>query len=383
MIRSKIVHLATKYTNMFSVLIDTSAYEALRLSFKGDIFDSLKKLSDEQKITIVGSDILKKEMEAHLKETIAKSVNKLGSLNKDLDRLVQNDFGLVSSLLADTTQFKADLFNERCKRINDYFDSVIYEELDISKVDNNKILNDYFHIKPPFGEGNKRKEFPDAFILNAFIDEYGNSLASTCMISQDVDWKKFAAQYPNIRFFDSIAEFVDFIHTEYNSVFMASLKTAVEGKKDLIVSYLEDVITDNEITIDDVWIDPEIELDPESVTIKIIDFNVISFESESAKIDVKIHVTYKAWLWAYDETASYKDDDTKSWVYFGQNQYSATVKKEISVEIEVGFDPHPNVFADTLEVLDSLIPDDLFYVDDEQHIELVKHWNDNDDYESI
>lgn len=67
---------------MFSVLIDTSAYEELRLSFKDDIFDSLIKLSQEQKIIIVSSIIIYEEMKAHLKESITTSVNKIDRVSK-------------------------------------------------------------------------------------------------------------------------------------------------------------------------------------------------------------------------------------------------------------------------------------------------------------
>lgn len=367
---------------MFLVLIDTSAYEALRLSFKGDIFEALKKLSSHQKILVVGSDILLKEMEAHLSEAISQSVNKMNKVSNDIGRLVQGDLGMITELLSDTSKLKEDIKAERLNRMNDFFASINYEEVDISKVNNKKIINDYFNVTPPFGEGNKRKEFPDAFILNAFINEYKENLASTCLVSQDDDWEKFANSHPEIRFFKSIPEFIDFIHTEYDTVFMTTLREAIDGKKEMISKYLSDTIVDCEITIDDLWIDPEIEIYSESVKVHINDFNIISFESESIILEVKIKVDYDISMWASDETASFKDDETKTWVYFGRNQYFASIKKDASVEIEMSFDPHPTILVDTLEIYDSQLPDELFYIDEEQRFELVKHWNEND-YDTI
>lgn len=48
------------------------------------------------------------------------------------------------------------------------------EILDLSLIDLNDIVDDYFDIKPPFESGEKkRKEFPDAFIANQIRKRFG------------------------------------------------------------------------------------------------------------------------------------------------------------------------------------------------------------------
>ncbi|SOD15140.1 PIN domain-containing protein [Pedobacter xixiisoli] len=363
---------------MFSVLIDTSAYEELRLSFKGDIFDSLINLSKEQKIIIVSSIIIYEEMKAHLKESIATSINKIDKVSKDINRLSFGDLGAITTLLNDKEKLKNDLLKERLDRIDTFFDNAKIETLDISDVDINQILINYFAIKPPFGEGGKRKEFPDAFILYAFVQEYKDHLDQTCIVSNDPDWKKFAEGYPQTRYFESIRKMIDFILSDFDKTFTTMLREAIEGKSELLVEEIIEQINDGSFSVDDSWINPDEELDISSVKVDILDFNIISYTGETANIEVETLISYELRLWAADETASYKDDDTKEWVYFGVNQYKAAITKKVVIETEYYFDSHPTTLKESLGIGEVSIPDEVFYADDEERFELIKHWADED-----
>lgn len=360
---------------MFLVLIDTSSYQEQRLSFQGDIFDSLIRLSDENKITIVGCSILRREIESHVRDSIATSVNRIKKASADFDRLTKDDLGEVTRMLVDLTALKDRIFSERKVRIDTFFHTVNYEEIDLSKVDVNSVLDDYFSFKPPFGVGKKKHEFPDAFVLNGFLDCYQKRLTSTCVISADADWHSFIEKHPDVRMFDKITEF---IHSSYDREFTDRLKQVLVEHDIKIVEEIKNEISDYKFEVDDTWINAELEMISDSVVVRIIDYNVIAIEPESAQIEATVEIFVELTLWASDETASFKDSDTKEWIYFGTNQYLVQKKEMVDVVISINFDPHPEYLSDSLEIDEVSIPDDFYYLDgDERDFELMKHWNED------
>lgn len=55
---------------------------------------------------------------------------------------------------------------DMAKRLNDSFDSFYQHATAVPNVDAKEIFSDYFNALPPFSPtGNKKAEFPDAFIL--------------------------------------------------------------------------------------------------------------------------------------------------------------------------------------------------------------------------
>lgn len=363
---------------MFLVLIDTSAYEEQRLSFQGDIFDSLIRLSKENKITIIGCDVLYREIESHIRDSIAKSVNMIKNSTGKFDRLTKDDLGEVTRILADTASLKDGIFNERKVRMDNFFSTVNYEEIDLSSVNIGSVLDDYFNLKPPFGEGKKKYEFPDAFVLNAFLDHYGKKLDSTCVVSADGDWRKFIEEYPKVRMFDKITELIDFIHSNYDREFTERLKLVLKEHDTKIAEEIKNGISDYEFEVNDSWINAELEMNSDSLTVQVTDYNVIAIERESAQIEAITEIYVELTLWAADETASVKDSDTKEWIYFGTNQYLVCKKEIVDVTINVSFDPHPEYLSDSLEIDEISIPGDFYYIDeDECDIELTKHWNED------
>lgn len=140
---------------------------------------------------------------------------------------------------------------ERLDRIDAFFNNTGTEELDVSKIDINKILADYFAVRPPFGEGGKRKEFPDAYILHAFVQDYEDHLEQTCNVSTDPDWKKFAEEHPQIKYFESIRKMIDFILSDFDRAFTTMLREAIKEKMEVITEEIIEQIKDGTFSVDD------------------------------------------------------------------------------------------------------------------------------------
>ncbi len=363
---------------MFLVLIDTSSYEDIRLSFKGSVFDSLAQLSHEDKITIIGCDVLQREMESHMRESIAQSVNRVNKVQSNFERITADDLGEVTRMLSDINSLKERIFDERKARMDTFFGSVRFENLDLSVVNVQEVLHDYFNKKPPFGEGKKKNEFPDAFVLNAFVSQYNDKLDSTCIISKDQDWQKFIEQFPKVKKFRNIPEFIDFIHGNYNDEFINRLKRVLTDHNDEISERIKEEIHDYEFEIDDYWIDPELEMHSENTKVEILENNIIALNPENTLVEVIYKIDLEFTLWAGDETTQYKDDDTNSWHYFGTNRYLLQTTKTETMTMSVSFDPHPDDLLESFEIDEISIPKDFYYLNEHEYtIELSQHWNED------
>ena len=68
-----------------------------------------------------------------------------------------------------------------------------------------KFFKDYFNANPPFSAtGNKKAEFPDAFILKGVIEYCKNNVNSTVLvISDDLDWTSTLEENEQIMKVDS------------------------------------------------------------------------------------------------------------------------------------------------------------------------------------
>ena len=88
------------------------------------------------------------------------------------------------------------------------------EILGTELIDLDPIIDDYFEIRPPFQEGEKkRKEFPDAFIAQQIRKRFGEN-ETVAIISNDDGLKKACCESSNHYFFSSLGDLYDAINKE-------------------------------------------------------------------------------------------------------------------------------------------------------------------------
>ena len=88
------------------------------------------------------------------------------------------------------------------------------EILNLSLVDLDGIVSDYFAINPPFESSEKkRKEFPDAFIANQIRKRFGEDEV-IAIISDDKGFKKACGYSENHIFYQSLGELYNAINRQ-------------------------------------------------------------------------------------------------------------------------------------------------------------------------
>lgn len=191
-----------------TITIDTNVFDSVKYDMSdGSKLQILLKHVKDGKVKLVLSDIVLEESKTHL-ERITRSLcasirkNRADLLNIASENMIST-VGLETHIVIPD---KDSIIENANKQFENYIQNLGAEILDVSSVDISEIVDDYFHIRAPFERGEKkRKEFPDAFIVNQIKQRFPND-DSVLIISNDKGFLKGCLRYNNYKTMNSLDE---------------------------------------------------------------------------------------------------------------------------------------------------------------------------------
>ena len=149
------------------IFIDTQAFRQARFAVSNPSFVKLRELCKARKLTLLTTEITRREIDANILEVafeIKNAIEKIAVLQPDL--VV---FGQPAKQLTEI-----DLAKTLTKQVNEFFEGCGAVLVELPKTALATVLDLYFNRQPPFGEGKKKAEFPDAFVLEALKTKAGD-----------------------------------------------------------------------------------------------------------------------------------------------------------------------------------------------------------------
>lgn len=228
-----------------NVTIDTNVFVANKFNFGPDSTMSLLvKNVQHGKIKLILSNIVIREVEKHICQCVDNVCGKARNLRKEYlyifpeQYLADIGMGRYVQILDKTKihQGAKDVFAK-------FLEDCKVERLDTSSINLEEIMDNYFAVRPPFEESEKkRKEFPDAFIVAEIIKRFGSD-EIVAIVSQDNGFKKACTYSKNHLFFASLGELFNKIsenekEKEYTGALellnknSGSIIQAIEGRVD-------------------------------------------------------------------------------------------------------------------------------------------------------
>ena len=170
-----------------TVSIDTNIFDSTQYDLsENSKLSILLNYVNNGKISVVLSNVVYWEVQAHAKKSGTETYTKINqnktNIRKKLSDNILRTVNLDSFLDIPTEEELIKRFEEN---ILAYMDKVCSEILDFSFVDLNEIFKDYFNIEFPFEDGRKRKEFPDAFIVNQIKNRFPDNDSVIILSSDD------------------------------------------------------------------------------------------------------------------------------------------------------------------------------------------------------
>lgn len=339
------------------VTLDTQVFDSYHFNYNSRAFQTLVKLTQQGKIRLLLTSVTLNEIRAHIiegaklaSEAVKEGVNYLDKkrskppAGKERIKISAN-----SDLLYDfkkKVQQLAPNFDQIHQELLDKLDTFLketdFKKIEVDRVSVVEIFENYFSGTPPFGEGKKKYEFPDAFALLAIQKEAKDRNKKIYVVSGDSDWEKFCSSTENLFLFGKLDELLENIIRETDSDEVEVCYKLYRNKEDEIKRYIEDKFSDLDFSIDlsgtslIEWGSEEIEVTVNSVD--IIDSSLVKIDDSdldqpSVVFELEAEVNYDANV-SY-ESLEYAIYDREDDMYYGGETIDTVFTQSIKLNVEV------------------------------------------------
>jgi len=209
-----------------------------------------------------------------------------------------------------------------------------------------EVFEDYFDNNPPFKEGIKKNEFPDAFTLKALVEYFSKIKSKSYILSSDKDLLTFGSKI--LIPIENASDLFDMVIRATPEIlekkalkliekeFMISKAFLGKETKKQIVRVIEAEI-ESTYQIDDMDVDSGELI--EISDIELEEFSIVSLNtsSNSAKLECEVNFSFEVSFNVDDYSeASYDREDDK-WYYVETRTYIIKGSYDIAVTISANF----------------------------------------------
>jgi len=345
------------------IFIDTSVFIKENF-FAGIKLNALIKHAKEQEIELYTTEITVEECLSNIekqfrqgKNLFKKAIKNLGNKAKILKNVetLKPIFEIEESF---DDENELALLKEEFKELID--ESFRFIAVDPDKI--HKIIQDYFGENPPFKDGGKKHEFPDAFVLNSLESWCKNQNEKLYVLSDDDDFLSFKSKrLLPIREYDKLLNSISYTYSEENIIAKVE-ETIITCERKIIEKIIEEF--ENEFPSEgwDNSFGYEYYLTSiEDVAFDYLDHSILSIYDNKAIVEINLKGHYSVEIGYEDlSTAFYDKEDDR---YYGVEQSSQIVSDDIELTAElnvyVDLPGKPAVWEWELEEIIKGIPEDI------------------------
>ncbi|MCW8483183.1 PIN domain-containing protein [Fluoribacter dumoffii] len=318
-----------------NVFIDTQSFVMAELNFNSRTFSHFASLCNKTELTHITTTIIVREIQDKIHKQIEESIaafNKFKRKAKFLENTNNEDLNVLFKTI-DEEQIK----KHAIKIFDEFLTHSKSNILTLEKINPELAFNLYFNKFPPFQEGKKKSEFPDAFNLLA-LDEFLSPKELIYIISKDTDVIAFCQGKPQFEVVETLNKFLDIYNTHREVLLSELIKNYVKQNSISIEERIKTLFEESDVYNESSWENSEVE-NFHVVKIDELELDIISIDEKQCLCSSTIEVTYNVTVigpdfinGTYDRESGkmYTFDDT---VREEEGVLNATVEIEIDYEI--------------------------------------------------
>lgn len=269
-----------------NVFIDTSIFRAANFNFRSTAFRTLTELARQHRLFVKISDITQNEVEAQLRALVEEAV-------QELNRFRSKAYILRNLRSPQVRQLFEPLdANASYQELLDQFRSFVLDanlECIVSDaVSPGRVFNKYFLLRPPFGDGKKKSEFPDAFVIEALLQWCEKNDAAMFVISSDNDLKNACESEKRLIYAESLESILDLV------IRFDAEVTAFDVLFEREVSRIKSAIRESFCHADISVKGSSFATIAEVESVVIWSRSVIGFDKQFAIMELLVDITYRA-----------------------------------------------------------------------------------------
>lgn len=188
-----------------TLFIDTSYYVSQGLKFTTAEIDKLKKHFKPKSLRLVIPLVAQRELAKKFGERADAAVQVIQNAGQEYPVNLLSDWPYVSK---DKSALRAKLLaaiEREWSQFKKHFKVIRLKDNGHLE----RVLDWYFQKQPPFGDGKKAKEFPDAFMISA-LDKYcAKHKAKLAVISRDGGFENASTSRPQFIYFESLSAYLE------------------------------------------------------------------------------------------------------------------------------------------------------------------------------
>ncbi|MFB1118086.1 PIN domain-containing protein [Dickeya dadantii] len=364
------------------VYIDTSAYERKHFQFGLYILEKLQSFASDGKVHILVTDITRREIEAHIRKKVEEALKELENFKKSYAPILRTSPRNIGDGLFIKPDIE-DVTKDALASFVVFLESEGVEEITVNNVSPLLVFEKYFTNAPPFDQPGKKKEFPDAFTLEAVNEIAINRTHKVYIVSEDKDLISAAEQNKNFIHLNSIQTLIDLLIR--NDEELGDMAAFADSTFDKLRPTMIERIRQH---LDEMEFIPEgtdyqdVEIDEVQIkNIILSSSSLTDLSEESATYELSVRVTIEADFRYPDYDRSPWDPEDKAYAFVFESISRFVFSQSVGVNVEIGF--HDGI-KDNAEILDFKFDDGYILLDSDSG-ELLSQINNyfDEDYEIL
>ena len=290
-----------------NIFIDASIFIGKNYNYQSTDFKQLSRLVESDQAKVFVTDITIREVEAHIETDISKAISALKKFQKDTKvRVLKNfDDSTVKELFQEMNETKS---TETLKcQLSKFLNEIRATVLPTSEVSVKAVFDKYFGKRPPFGEGKKKSEFPDAFAIGAIEAWCKKNDERMYIVSTDGDLKEYCKTSDCLIALNQLAEFISVIESHQDEDLAHLVNMLLNRNQDTIKEAIAESFCNQGFWI----VDQDGDVNEVRVNeLEVSEMLILEVDQNSAFVYVDVETNFSADL-TYDdlETAAYDSED--------------------------------------------------------------------------
>jgi hypothetical protein len=322
-----------------NIFLDTQVFVGNNFDYSNRNFLQLASFVRENRISLYTTSITVDEVKANILENVGRAKSAVKSI-RDTAKILRNCQAPSFSIIWDRFDSEA-ISSVLITQFEDYIRNCNTTFVPINGPSIQDIFCKYFSNLPPFKEGNKKYEFPDAFTIAA-LELWGvQNGQSIYVISGDDDWKlacgesnphlfwleKLEALFQKIEFDDRlIAEHSEPIFNHHLDEIKNNIKDIFESKGFYIDSSNSSKMIDDE-HVENVVVD----------NIDLVEKYLVSVNDNTMVFNCEFDVQFQAEVLYEDNTYAFYDDENDRYLFGESINETFELSHITTVEVEISF----------------------------------------------
>ena len=316
------------------VFIDTQSFVKSGLHFDGPAFKSFRKYCEAKELLHISTTVVEREVESKIQASVKDALSAIKTFRRKARLLASLDDEKINGLFEEIPE--EDIYKKSRDVFDEFMSGCSTEIVKADTIDAEELLSLYFDKKPPFGDGKKKSEFPDAISLLS-LKSHLHDDDKIYVVSDDGDLKTYCDDDPQFISVDTLDKLLD-IYTTHTNVRHEQVKQYFVTNEASIKTKITEFLEDCDIYNSSTWEDAEVDDGLTVTNLGAIEPSVLFIDDEESQITFDIDVEFEVTVTGPDFNNGIYDREEGRMFTFDSTSRTSTISTTYTVEIFLNYE---------------------------------------------